>query len=193
MHADVISVDGKLTSGEPRIDLDSPDVSGSRRTATSEVWNGKSGSTAFGGLASAEMQHLLAGWRGGARYATATPSSAISLNYATPRGTSERTTVGRATPAIKRLLLAEERGDARYATSAPSSAISENYGPEKVTRVVATAREERPFLARKREEARHAASAPSSGIAQLRCVKMRPGARKAQAGGTHHLWRSSAG
>ena len=170
-----LSVDGKLTSGEPGIGLDSPNVSGKRRTATSANSlnygepRERMGSATFDGAAPAVGRPFFAGKREETRYAASAPTSAILLNYGTPKGTSERTTFGRATPAIKRPLLAGERRDACYAAFAPSSAISENFGPERVTRGVATfygaaQAEERPFLARKREEARHAASDPSSTV-----------------------------
>ena len=126
---------------------------------------------------SAKELPLLAQDRGDARYATATPLSAISLNYgASSRGLEPGrlgptgpTTFGRATLATKRPLLAEERGDARYAASYPKSANSGNYGTGKVTRGLATFHEaapaeERSLFAGKREETRYAASAPTSAI-----------------------------
>ena len=66
LHAKITSVDGKLTSGEPRIGLDSPDVRGIRRTATS----------ATSGRATPAMKRPLhAGGRGNARYAASTRST----------------------------------------------------------------------------------------------------------------------
>ena len=140
---------GKLAPGEPRaVSLDSPGAGSYRRTATSEI---SLNYTNRQNPRPLEGQH----------------PSAISLNYGTPRGSSERTTFGRATPAVEWPLLAEERGDARYAASTPTSANSLNYrkpmertGP--TTFCGAAPAIGRPFLARKQEEARHAASAPTS-------------------------------
>ena len=166
-----LSVDGKLTSGEPGIGLDSPDVSGNRRTATSAISLNYDaprvtrGVATFGGAAPAVGRPLLAGKREETRHEASAPTSAISLNYdASSRGPEPGrlgptgpSTFGRATPATKRPLLAEERGDARYAASSPKSANSGNYGTGKVTRGLATFHEaapaeERSLFAGKREE-----------------------------------------
>ena len=37
LYAEPFSVDGELTAGEPRIGLDSPEVSGNRRTVSSAI------------------------------------------------------------------------------------------------------------------------------------------------------------
>ena len=135
LHADTFSVDGKITSGEPRIALDSPDVSGNRRTASSvtSLNYGKPrkrvGPATFGGATPAAKRPLLAEERGDARYAASALPIAISLNYGTQEDMGECTTFGRATSAIKRPLLAEERGDARYVAPAPKDRSSSSPEP----------------------------------------------------------------
>ena len=124
---------------------------------------------------SAEGRPLLAEWRGGARYATATASSATSENYGQGKVTRGVATFYGAAPAEERPFLARKREEAHHAALGPSSGISPNNDamarglepgrPRKPTSFgKAAPAKKRPFLAREREEARHAALAPSGAI-----------------------------
>ena len=153
LRPNTLSGDGKLASGAPRIGLDSPDVSGDRRTVASAISlnygvprhglePGRLRSNepmAWERTAPAEGRSLSAKEGEEARHAASARSSAISLNYGTLgrdlelarlRSVKSLTFIG-AAPAKGRPLLTREREKARHATSAPSSVISLNYASPK--------------------------------------------------------------